>query len=291
MTRIILLIFLLISVAAHSQRFETYNYFNEDTISLDLDLFLPETDALVPLVIYVHGGGFSGGDRTAGHALAKHLVSQDIACASITYTLYMKDQGFSCDGITSEKIKAMQIAANQLWYATDFLIDINEEIRFDTTKVFIAGSSAGAETVLHAAFWDRAEMQLFDNELKNSFEYAGVIAGAGAIMDLNLIRKENMLPVMMFHGDADPLVPYGTAAHHFCPPNATGWLMFFGSSSIAAHLSGLDGTCQLTTFKGGKHRFAGEYFFQKQHHVSNFIKAVLAGEKFVTHYEIEVEEK
>jgi acetyl esterase/lipase len=255
-------------------------------MNLELDLFLPDTDTITPLVIYVHGGGFRGGQRTAGHGLAKYLVSQNIACASITYTLYMIDQSFSCDGMTSEKIKAMQIAASQLWHATNFLISKSEEINIGTTKIFIAGSSAGAETVLHAAFWDKQQMQLFDPVLSEEFQYAGVVAGAGAIMDLNLITQDNLIPIMMFHGDADPLVPYGTAAHHYCPPDAPGWLMFFGSASIARHIENLEGTCQLTTFREGKHDFAGAYFFQDQYHVYEFIQDVIAGRHFVEYYEV-----
>ncbi len=281
---IAIVIALLISNPTFSQDFKTYTYIQEDTLSLDLDLFLPETDSVVPLVIYVHGGGFSGGDRTAGHELARYLVGQEIACASISYTLYMKDKSFSCDGILSEKIKAIQIAASQLWRSTDFLMEMSEDIHIDTTKIFIAGSSAGAETVLHAAFWNREMMQIWESRLSPSFKYAGVISGAGAIMDLNLITDDNLIPIMMFHGDKDPLVPYGTAAHHFCPPDSPGWLMFFGSSSISKHVADLGGTCQLTTFKEGKHNFAGAYFYQNQDHVGDFIKDILAGKKFVEHY-------
>lgn len=239
------------------------------------------------LVIYVHGGGFKNGERQAGHQLASYLVGQNIACASITYTLYMKDKSFSCDGILSEKIKAIQIAASQLWNSTAYLIDQSDQINIDINQIFIAGSSAGAETVLHAAHWNRDQMQLFDNGLSAKFKYAGIISGAGAIMDLNLITKENKLPTMLFHGDADPLVPYATAAHHYCPPNSSGWLMLFGSHSIAKHLEMLVGTCQLTTFEGGKHSFAGAYFYQNQQPVADFINEVLSGEKFIEFRSVE----
>ncbi len=257
----------------------TFTYFENDTIRLELDLFLPDENLPGgrPLVIFVHGGGFSGGDRTGGHRLGAYLSRHGIACASISYTLYMKNRSFSCDGILSEKIRAIRIAAGQLWHATGYLKDRSAELGIDTSQIFIAGSSAGAETVLHAAFWDREQMQLFQPALPPGFRYAGVIAGAGAIMDLNLITPENKLPVMMFHGDQDELVPYGTAAHHYCPPDSPGWLMLFGSRSIARHLEQLNGTCMLITYQGGGHSYAGAHFYQDQGPVLRFIEEVLAG--------------
>ena len=195
----------------------------------------------------------------------------------------MKGKGFGCDVLLPEKVKAIQIAASQLWHATAKLVEQSGQYRIDTSEIFIAGSSAGAETVLHAAHWDREQMQIFEPALSPSFSYAGVISGAGAIMDLNLITEENMIPTMVFHGDADPLVPYGVAAHHFCPPNSPGWLMFFGSFAIAEHLQELGGTCHFTTFQGGGHSRAGAYFYQDQKPVGDFIESVLAGETFNLH--------
>ncbi|MBV6653821.1 MAG: alpha/beta hydrolase fold domain-containing protein, partial [Mameliella sp.] len=216
------------------QRYTTITYFETDSIALELDLFLPETPSPNPrpLLIYVHGGGFSGGERGAGHPLCTYLSEQGIAAATITYTLHMKDKSFSCDGILSEKIKAIRLAANQLWQATAFLSKEADEFGIDPSKIFIAGSSAGAETVLHAAFWDRSVMELYGDPLPKRFSYAGLIGGAGAIMDVNSITAKTAIPAMLFHGSADPVVPYATAAHHYCDTDATGWLMLFGSHSV-----------------------------------------------------------
>ncbi|MFC4094918.1 alpha/beta hydrolase [Euzebyella saccharophila] len=273
---------LTIVVSGASQDFETLTYFKNDTISLKLDLFVPKTsDSIkVPLVIYVHGGGFVTGKRENGHNLAKHLVENNIACATISYSLYMKGRGFGCNENLSEKVKAIQIASSQLWQATAFLREKSSELNLDSTKIFIAGSSAGAETVMHAAYWNRNQMQLYENRLPTEFKYAGVISGAGALMDLNLITKSSAIPFMGFHGDADPLVPYKTASHHYCAPNTKGWLMLFGSHTIAKHLESLNETTELITFEGGKHSYAGVYFYQNQKPVSNFIKRVLNGERF-----------
>ncbi|WP_425422376.1 alpha/beta hydrolase [Phaeodactylibacter xiamenensis] len=280
-----LLLTCLVLLVQAQQRYSTVTYFETDSFSLELDLFLPETPSpvLKPLLIYVHGGGFSGGDRAGGHKLCAYLSEKGIAAATITYTLYMKDKSFSCDGILSEKIQAIRLAANQLWQATAFFEGQAEKYGIDPSKIFIAGSSAGAETVLHAAFWDRSVMQLYGDPLPGRFQYAGLIGGAGAIMDMNGIMPKTAIPAMLFHGTVDPLVPYGTAAHHYCDTDATGWLMLFGSHSIYERYRDIGADVELHSFCGGGHGFAGAYFYKDQERVADFINRVLDGAHFQNH--------
>ncbi len=265
----------------NAQSFETITYLSNDDYKLELDLFLPDrqSNEKTPLLIYVHGGGFAGGSRTEGHKLAAFLAEKNIAVAAISYTLYMKDKDFGCDGITSEKVKAIQIVANQLWAATAFLL-AKEKYGFDESNVLIGGSSAGAETVMHAAYWDRRGMRLLDHKLSSDFNYKGIFSAAGAIMDLNLITKENKIPTMVYHGDKDKLVPYATASHHYCEPNTTGWLMLFGSHSIAAHMRNIGGSSHLTTFVGGGHEHSGTYIKSNHEPIYDFIRMVLSEETF-----------
>ena len=280
-----LIVFISTSISLSAQDFQTLNYYEDDSIKLELDLFLPESNAnaKVPLVIYAHGGGFSTGNRTGGHNLGKFLKEQNIAVASISYTLYMKDKSFSCDGELTEKIKAIQLASNQLWLSTEFFLNNQDKYNIDPAQLFLAGSSAGAEAVLHAVFWDREIMSLYDINLPEKFKYSGVISGAGAIMDLNLITQDSLIPVMMFHGDSDPVVPYATAAHHYCSTDASGWLMLFGSKSIYNHIMDLIGTVSLITYIEGTHSAAGAHFYQKQQPVYDFINQVIQGEVFQNH--------
>lgn len=273
------------SLSLSAQDYKTLTYYEDDSLKLELDLFLPDSipNGKIPLVIYAHGGGFSTGDRGGGHNLAKFLSKKGIAVASISYPLYMKGRSFGCDGILSEKIKAIQIAANQMWLGTAFFIENQEKFNIDTARIFIAGSSAGAETVLHAAFWDRKMMNIYENKLPDGYKYAGIISGSGAIMDLNLITRETLVPVMMFHGDKDPVVPYATASHHFCPANSSGWLMLFGSQSIYNHILNLGGDVLLISYVNGNHSIAGAHFYQDQQPVYDFIKQVTLGENFQNH--------
>jgi len=281
----LLSLLLLFGLKANAQKKTTLTYFQNDTLKLDLDLFLPEKPSgkKLPLLLYVHGGGFSGGERESGHGICKYLAGNGYAAATISYSLYMKGKNFSCDGILSEKIKAIQLGVNDLWLATSFFISNDKKYNIDVSKIFIAGSSAGGETALHAAYWDFKTMKVYNNALPENFKYAGMVSGAGAIMDLNLITRQNLIPMMLFHGNGDVTVPYGTAAHHYCKTNATGWLMLFGSYSIFGRVQELKGSTSLFTYCGGGHEYSGILFEKEQDILLGFLDDVLAGKKFQDH--------
>jgi acetyl esterase/lipase len=267
---------LLNEVSLKAQQMQTLTYYEDDSTKLELDLFLPDTEVKPsspkPVFLAVHGGGFANGDRSSGHTIAKYLASKGFVTASISYELYMKDKSFSCDGILSEKIKAIQYAVNDIWLATAFLLENASSYNIDAKQFFIGGSSAGAEAVLHAQYWDYEMMNWYANKkLPSDFSYAGVVSGAGAIMDLNLITENNVVPTFLFHGNKDKLVPYATAAHHYCPPNSSGWLMFFGSHSIYERIESLDTSATLVTYNGSGHEKAGYLFYQDMELIHNFL--------------------
>lgn len=280
-----ILLLLLVGSSAQAQKMTTITYFQNDTLKLELDLFVPEKAVReqMPLLLYIHGGGFSSGERKSGHTLCQNLAQNGFAAASITYTLYMKGKKFSCDGALPEKVKAFQYAANDLWLATGFFVTNAEKYNIDPSKIFIAGSSAGGEAVLQAAYWSRDTMDLYGKKLPVDFKYAGLVSGAGALMDLNLITKSNLIPMMFFHGNGDAVVPYATAAHHYCATNATGWLMLFGSYSIFNYAKALNGTTSLFTYCGGGHEYSGTLFEKDLGYINTFLKDVLAAKKFQEH--------
>lgn len=270
---------------SYAQKMNTLTYAKNDTIQLDLDFFVPEkaSKEKMPLVIYVHGGGFSGGERESGHSLCNYLSANGFATATISYSLYAKGKNFNCDGALPNKIKAFQHGANGVWLATSFFIKNAKKYNIDPSKIFIAGSSAGAESVLHAAYWDIKTMNLYKNTLPKDFKYAGLISGAGAIMDLNLITQKNLIPMMFFHGSGDVTVPYGTAVHHLCKVNSSNWLMLFGSYSIYNYALQLNGSASLFTYCNGGHEYSGTLFEKDQSYILGFLNDVLAGKKVQQH--------
>ena len=265
--------------------YETFTYFENDTMKLDLDLFRPDSGVdNAPLVIHVHGGGFSGGNRSHGQPFCRFLSENGIPAATISYSLSMKGKSFSCDGVLTEKIKAIQMAAHQTRIATLWFIKNAHDFGIDTNSIFLAGSSAGAEAVLQAAFMNPLEQGYFPDTLSASFHYAGIISGAGALLDINMITRNNQIPVLSYHGTCDPLVPYHIAPHHYCNQTASGYMMFFGSLAIHERLTSLNGSSQLMTYCNEGHKHAGTPFSEAEAPtVLDFIDRAMKGEKFSIH--------
>ncbi|MEM6632210.1 MAG: alpha/beta hydrolase [Bacteroidota bacterium] len=240
---------------------DTYTYAIEGEDTLKMDVFLPKgtTDPARPVVLFVHGGGFAGGTRggETHHGFCRELASHGYVAITMSYRLTMKGKSFHCDQPAENKVKTFQAAVNDVRGATAALIDMAKNIRIDPSQIVLAGSSAGAEAVLHAAYW---APNLFNEEsqlLPNEFSYAGVISFAGALVDVEMITDSNALPTQLFHGTCDNLVPYASAAHHYCEPGDPGYLMLDGAYSIAQYLHELGKPYYLHTTCGGGHEVAG----------------------------------
>lgn len=241
------------STSAQNLEVERRTFVYEDTLAMDI--FLPKQSgtALRPLLVYVHGGGFSGGNRGGGLDYCEYFAKKGWVTATISYHLTMKGQSFSCDQPVQNKIKTLLTAAQNVNQATAFLIAKKDEFNIDPSLVAISGSSAGAEAVLQAAYWKKSQ----ENILPEAFKYAGVVSMAGAVLDLNWITKDSAMPTAMFHGTCDPLVPFSAAAHHYCSPDNTGFMMFFGSHAITEKLRSINKGYYFVSSCGGGHEWAG----------------------------------
>ena len=285
--KILIVSILFIATASNGQDcdYETYIYHEGDSATLEMDLFLPDSTGLdSPLVIYLHGGGFSGGDRGRGHSFCRFLAGNGIATATISYSLSMKGKSFSCDGILMEKVKAIHLAAHQARIATNWFLENAGVFEIDISKIFLSGSSAGAEAVLMAGFMGSYHDESFNDPLPSGFRYAGIISGAGALLDINMINKSNAIPVLSYHGTCDPLVPYHIAPHHYCSQTSPGYMMLFGSHAIHERLILFNGSSQLMTYCNEGHQHAGTPFTgEETWTVLDFIHSTLSGEKYNIH--------
>lgn len=277
-----------ISNCITAQEIKTLTYFQNDSIKLELDLYLPEikTAKKIPLVIFAHGGGFSGGDRFGEKNFASSLAQNGIAVANISYTLYMKGKDFGCNSILSEKIKTIQIAVSDAWQATSYLIKNKKKYNIDDSEIFIAGISAGGEISFHAAFWDYKSMNLYSNNLPKNFRYKGLIGGSGAILNVDLITSKNAIPMLLSHGSEDPTVPYTTGSHRSCPKESEGFMTLSGSYAVYNRMISLKKNIELITSCGAGHEFCGYLFGKEPNYVLDFIDNVLTKREFESHITI-----
>jgi acetyl esterase/lipase len=243
-----------------SVRVETFTYAFKDGKSLDMDVYFPAFDnhALRPLIFYVHGGGFSGGSRNDGGipVFCKKLARRGYVVSSISYRLLRQGTktAFGCDCPAVDKLNTFNEAVKDLQDATFFMIKNRDKMGIDPQKIILSGSSAGAETVLNAAYQPPYCYGLDSGPVS----YAGVISMAGAIPDTSRVYKESAIPSLLFHGTCDNLVPYATASHHYCQKSDAGYLVLYGAYTIAQKLKKLGTPYWLYTYCNAAHEIAGK---------------------------------
>ncbi|WP_340063455.1 alpha/beta hydrolase [Ascidiimonas aurantiaca] len=258
---------------------ETMSYIQKDGISLDLDFYQPVKDTLSkrPLFVFVHGGGFSSGKRDHKEIvkLAYSTASRGYAVASLSYRLTRKGKSFSCDCPASEKIETFRAVTTDILDALLFLVNQKEKLQIDEQRIILAGSSAGAEGILIAAY--NREVVNADKKYAH-IKPAVVVSLAGALLDIRYITKENAVPGVFFHGTADPLVPYDSAPHHYCEQNTPGYIMLDGSATIVKKLEDLDQSFLFYSFKGAGHNIF-KIPFDRMQEIYFFIDQVVNSKK------------
>jgi len=262
----------------------TYTYAEKPDENLDLDVYTPQTDqdSQRPVLLYVHGGGFSGGQRDSesNQQFCRQIAQRGYVAVSMSYSLTMKGQSFSCDQPTPNKIETFRQAANDIARATQFLISRRADLGIDTSHIVLAGSSAGAEAILHAAYWTDTRMARTTRLLSEDFRFAGLISMAGALVSLDWIAEETAIPSQFFHGTCDNLVPYGEAPHQYCSVGEPGYMPLYGAEVITDKLRELGKPYYLYTVCGGRHEWAGQPKSNNLAEITDFLYHDVLQQKF-----------
>ncbi len=262
---------------------ETVTYYEDRGLQMDVYQPVGDTFSNRPVLIFVHGGGFAGGrrDETAIVDFCENLTRRGYVVASISYTLTMKGKSFSCDQPAKNKLTTFKQTAQEINVATTYLIENRTRFRINPARIVLAGSSAGAEGVVQAAYWPDTKQSL-----PSGFKYAGIISMAGAIYDIDLINAATAIPMMFFHGTCDNLVPYGTASHHYCDKNDVGYLMLYGAASMAARLRELKVGYYLLTGCNDGHEWSSRPFMKYQSEIAKFFYQYVIEKKFRQEHKI-----
>ena len=132
------------------------------------DIYLPASDAPTPILIYIHGGGFTGGSRDTSSRddLVLPMLAEGVAVASIDYRLLQSPDTEGVIKPLSDSTRCLQ-----------FIRYHHEQLNIDPDNVILMGGSAGAGTSLWIGFND--DMADEDNEdpvLQQSTRVTAIIA-------------------------------------------------------------------------------------------------------------------
>lgn len=142
------------------------------------DIWLPHSNTPTGLVLYVHGGGFSSGDKDFVYTVQsggawdfptdiRFLLQNNIAFATVRYSLL--NPTAETEGIK----KSMSDVRRALQYIRSRANDFN----IDKNNIILAGNSAGAGTSLWIACNnDFSNSQSNDPVLRESSRVKGVVA-------------------------------------------------------------------------------------------------------------------
>ena len=224
-----------------------------------------------PCLIFLFGGGFTGGDRRAPQyaEFFDHMALRGCDVLSIDYRTGLKNATAadfaSPEAFARKLVGAIRLAVDDLYSATRYAVEQSAEWGLDPERILVMGSSAGAITALQGEYM-RCNGDPQAAMLPEGFRYAGVISLAGAIFHLGegLEWSSQPAPMLLFHGNADRNVPYDAVLL----PGAG----FFGSQYIARNLTAEGAPHWFYTVVGADHKVAESPMEEHRDEIEYFLR-------------------
>jgi para-nitrobenzyl esterase len=182
-------------------------------VDLKLDLYQPAGDTISqrPVVIWIHGGGFTAGDKSSGATQASFFARHGYVSASINYRLLAATGCGGQQDPTPECVQAALGAQHDAQAAVRWFRKNAGTYGIDTSRIAVAGSSAGAVTSL-LVDWRSEDPGTSGNPGFPSAVRAAVSISGGA--PTNEWIDANDPPAIFFHGDQDRTVPFEWAVRN-----------------------------------------------------------------------------
>jgi len=232
----------------------SHKYYTVNSETMDFEFYRATgAKGKIPLIIYVHGGGFSAGTQNSKgiQYFAKRLACRGYAVASLSYRLTLKGKNAECEITAAQKKEAIENASFDIVSGVKHILKYDSTFSIDRKRIILVGSSAGGETVLNIVYNYDYSKSLAD------FKFAGVISMSGALTSLDNLTKSNAIPTQLFHGTNDAVVPFNTAPQYVCDQRKDDSLMMYGSETIAKKLKEFGTPYYLFLIGGGTHSWAG----------------------------------
>jgi predicted peptidase len=181
-------------------------------VDLKLDVYQPsgDTAAKRPALVWVHGGGFTTGDKSTTGSRARFFAQRGYVVASINYRLLSPT---GCSGASNIEvcINAAFAAQHDAQAAIRWLRAHASTYKIDTDRIAIGGNSAGGVTSL-LVDWRANDPGDSGNPGHPSKVAAAVSVSGGVPVDGFIDAGEP--PAIFFHGTEDRVVPFEWAVRN-----------------------------------------------------------------------------
>lgn len=195
-----------------------------ETQALLLDVYQPKGDGAErrPAVIFVHGGGFTSGDKASGveQMLAELLAKKGYVTLSINYRLRKKPG--------SDWVGTFRDSTQDAYAAYEWLVQHKDEYRIDTDHIAFGGHSAGSNIVVDLCYSDWSGRGLAKDGVFAVIAMAGPETVAG-----NPDQDDPFC--LIIHGVRDELVPFSLSERFADQLKAAGTPYLFHPLPISAH--------------------------------------------------------
>lgn len=182
--------------------------------TLLLDLYEPAGDTASdrPIVIWIHGGSFTSGNKGSTQGFPQYLTRRGYVVASIDYRVA---EGASWEGTGISDVVGNLEFIHAVWQA---YLDAQSAIRYfrehaptfgiDPERISVAGYSAGAVTALNTGVWP----ERFNGEgaADDPTHVSGAILSYAGVTATSFPERGEP-PMLMLHGSADTTVRYSEA--------------------------------------------------------------------------------
>ena len=192
---------------------QTFEFVQRGNQALQMDVYRPANPRPdSACVLFMFGGGFVTGRRTADSLYFCQLADRGFTVVSIDYRLHLKEVDFDTVGLFNMQgvfRDAINIAASDCAAAIAFVCNHAESWGIASNRIVLSGSSAGAIAVLQLDYC-RANSLPPAEELPTGFVPAAVVPYAGAVYAVGGTPQYRTPPAPTFfmHGTKDRIVNY-----------------------------------------------------------------------------------
>ncbi len=156
--------------------FKNIEYKNINGKSLQLDIYQPkEMTKPAPLLVFIHGGGWRGGDRADYLVYLTHFANLGYVTATVSYRFL--------------KVAPYPACVEDIIDAVNFFYQNGEKYNYDPDRICLIGGSAGSHLAMLAAY---------------GWKKQGAVADSAA----SCVNKHKIKAVVEIYGPTDFTTPY-----------------------------------------------------------------------------------